>query len=768
MKTGLITFYHIHHYGAFLQAYATRSAVELLGSDCEILNYYVNQDNRLFKKLSSLRSVAADAHTALYYRALKTRQDRFEEFSRKYLPVSPHRYESLEELRSHPPAYDVYLSGSDQIWNPKIFPDGRFDPVFFGDFTEGRKIAYAPSFGIPRIPDGMEEELKGYLSRFSALSVREEQGRQIVRDLTGQDVPVVLDPTLLLKKEDWGVLAAEPARPRGYILCYCISKPGPLTTYVRRLAEETGLPVVQLCGIREKVHPKADCVLDAGPAQFLGLFRGAGYVCTNSFHGTVFSLLFEKPFFTSVAPAEMASPEQSRTYSLLKTLELTDRIVGKGDTAGLTDPIDYTAAGRRLEEARNHSLTFLQDALMGRGGEKAETEKAESEDSGALPRLAERDRCTGCGTCFSSCPRDAIAMVRDREGFLYPEVNPDRCIRCGRCTAVCPALWPREQKPLPVVYAAWNKDDTIRKDSTSGGVFSLLAEDTLECGGVVFGAALDSHMHLRHIACFQKDDLRHLRGAKYVQSDLGDTYREIGKLLTSRPVLFSGTPCQVDGLYRYLGCRPENLTTCDLVCHGVPSPGVWEDMARSIRDRKGKDLLTVRFRNKVTGWKDSHFTTLFADGSVDSAPLFHTEYGRAFGRALFLRPSCYHCPYTSMSRVGDFTLGDFWGLRPDELPEQQEKGISLLLVNTSHGSHVFDRLPLARVKFPPERAIAGNPRLASPTALPPDRAAFFAAYQLEPFEQVRKKFFRLPPMPYRVAARVLSPELKEKICKIIR
>ena len=358
-------------------------------------------------------------------------------------------------------------------------------------------------------------------------------------------------------------------------------------------------------------------------------------------------------------------------------------------------------------------------------------------------------------------------MERDKEGFLYPVIQEDQCVRCGHCTAICPALQQRPEHPLPAAFAAWNRTEDIRKDSTSGGVFSLLAEYVLECGGVVFGAAMDGHQHLRHVACFRKEDLWRLRGTKYVQSDLGDCYREVKHWLESRMVLFSGTPCQVDGLYHYLGARPENLVTCDLVCHGVPSPGVWEDMVRSIERRKGKTIQAVRFRNKVTGWKDSHFTVVYSDGSVDSAPLFATEYGHAFGRALFLRPSCYRCAYTSAARVGDFTLGDFWGLRPDELPEQQEKGVSLLLVNTAHGSHLFDQLPLAKEKFPLERAIAGNPRLASPIAQPPDRSAFFAAYALEPFDQVRKRFFALRPLPVRAAAKLLSPEVKEKLRKKI-
>ena len=186
-------------------------------------------------------------------------------------------------------------------------------------------------------------------------------------------------------------------------------------------------------------------------------------------------------------------------------------------------------------------------------------------------------------------------------------------------------------------------------------------------------------------------------------------------------------------------------------------------MVRTIEKKKGRSLQAVRFRNKVTGWKDSHFTTVYDDGTVDSAPLFATEYGRAFGRALFLRPSCHQCKYTNMNRPGDFTLGDFWGLKDDELPEEQKKGVSLLLVNTRHGSHIFDKLSLARRAFSLERAIAGNPRLASPIAQSADRAAFFAAYALEPFDRVRKKFCAMPPLPVRAAGKLLSPETKAKI-----
>ena len=762
MKAGLVTFYHLHHYGAQLQAAATQRVLGTLGWDCDIIDYFVNQDNRILKPPTTLGQAAGDIHSALCYQALRKRWQRFEDFSKAHLKLTSRRYGSWKELQEAKLPYDLLISGSDQIWNPGIFPGGRFDPVFFGTFSPARKIAYAPSFGSAHISEEVEAELKGYLEGFSHISVRERRGREIVGRASGQEAAVVLDPTLLLTAEEWSALASERMIPGSYILCYCISRPGALEPYIQRLAEETGLPVIQLCGARRKVHPKAKMIFDAGPAEFLSLFQNAAYVCTNSFHGTVFSIQFQKPFFTGVSPAELAEPEHSRTFSLLASLGLIERIIGKGDTAELRDDLDWPAVEKRLEAARRNSVAYLKAALAN------EPYQARTAETDSRPALADRTHCTGCSACCGVCPRDAISMVSDKEGFSFPLVDMEKCVHCGICTAACPMLHPREKKPLPAVFAAWNRDSNIRRDSTSGGAFSALADYVLEDGGVVFGAALDGRQHLRHIACFRKEDLWRLRGAKYVQSDLDGVFQAVKKCLETRHVLFSGTPCQVDGLHRYLGGRPENLTTCDLVCQGVPSPGVWEKMVRYIEKKRGRELQAVRFRNKVEGWKNSHFTAVYDDGTVDTHPLFQTEYGRAFGRALFLRPCCYHCPYACMNRPGDFTLGDLWGLAPGELPDQQQKGISLLLVNTSHGSHIFDQLPLSRQPFSMERAIAGNPRLASPIAQPPERAAFFAAYALEPFEQVIHKFCALPPLPVQAAGKLLSPEMKTKLRQLLK
>ena len=188
-----------------------------------------------------------------------------------------------------------------------------------------------------------------------------------------------------------------------------------------------------------------------------------------------------------------------------------------------------------------------------------------------VPQLPPRSQCTGCAACAEGCPKNAIHMLPDREGFLYPTVT-DACIQCGHCTHICPVLRQREAHPEPAVFAAWNPDHAVRQNSTCGGVFSLLADYVLEGGGVVFGAGMDAQLRVRHEAVKRKEDLPRIRGAKPVQSDVTGIYQQVRRELDrGRPVLFSGTPCQVDGLYHYLGEHPEKLLTLSLIHISEPT-----------------------------------------------------------------------------------------------------------------------------------------------------------------------------------------------------
>ena len=772
MRTGLITFHFAHHYGAQLQALATMRAICSLGHDCEIIDYrlpHTTRTNQLFKKSGSVRAMASDAHTALHYAPFKRRFDRFEAFVAEEMALSPQRYTSFEQLREQPPEYDVYVAGSDQIWNPYIFSDKQFDPAFLLDFVkEGRRIAYAPSLGVPRLPEDKAAELKEFLAPFSALSVREKRGQVLLKEAAGRDARVVLDPTLLLNGEDWGKLANPNRRKGPYILCYFVSDPGEAAPYALALSQKTGWPIVQLAGARRKIDGARELVFDAGPREFLALFRDAAAVVTNSFHGAAFSLQFKKNFFTSMSPKERREPTFSRIYSLLSRLGCADRIIGLDTTAPLEAEMDYDRVYARLEEARADSLAYLKAALEG----TALPAEVEAPAQAAGPVLCPAEDCTGCTACAAVCPVNAITMKADHEGFLRPVVG-ENCILCRKCEATCPMLHLVPPGPGPEqAHAVWNADETERVMSSSGGVFSLLARHVLEQGGAVFGAVLDEHMTARHVCARSEGELAPMRGSKYVQSDLGDSFHQVKELLdTGTPVLFSGVPCQVDGLKRYLGRDYENLLTCDLVCHGVPSPAVFRSWLDGLEAKRGAKVTGVRFKDKSHGWSHPWLTVTFADGGVYTEDFNRTGYGRGFGMQLFLRPACAVCKYTSTSRPADFTLADYWGLDPKlELPVERDKGVSMVMVNSARGQAVYDALAsrFGQTDRPLAEAVAGNPRLESPLKANAKRGAFFAAFAALPFETVEKKFLALPPLPYRAAAKVLTPGMKDKLRKILK
>lgn len=354
------------------------------------------------------------------------------------------------------------------------------------------------------------------------------------------------------------------------------------------------------------------------------------------------------------------------------------------------------------------------------------------------PQLAPHERCTGCAACCNGCPKGAIRMIPDREGFLYPQVT-DGCVQCGHCTHICPVLKQREPRPEPAVFAAWNPDAAVRQTSTAGGVFPLLAEYILDEGGVVFGAALDQELRVRHIAVKDKAELPRLQGAKPVQSDLGDSFRRVRHYLDQgRRVLFSGTPCQVDGLYHFLGEHPERLLTCDVACGGVCSPGVWAQLVKSMAYVKQHRPTAVEFCGKLTGDRERRFRVKFEGGGRYDAPMGKCELGRGIARRLFMRPACHRCAYATTDRPGDVTLGDFSG--GSFAPEEKKSGVSMLLINTAKGAQVFDMLPLERQHRTLEEAEACCAALREPPMAPAEREKFFRAMEQLPFQQVRARF----------------------------
>lgn len=360
-----------------------------------------------------------------------------------------------------------------------------------------------------------------------------------------------------------------------------------------------------------------------------------------------------------------------------------------------------------------------------------------------MPKLAQPNHCTGCTACAAVCPKGCIAMEPDADGFLHPAVDESKCVSCGLCERVCPVLNRAELNHTPTACAAKSRDEASRLASTSGGVFTELARSVLTQGGAVFGAAYDEAFRVVHICAEDETGLARLRGAKYAQSDPGDTFREVKQRLEKgQQVLFSGTPCQVLGLKSFLKRDYDNLLLVDLVCHSVPSPLAWEKYLQYISE--GKTLTAVNLRCKDTGWSRYGYCNRFdfADGSCRMDKSGDSLYMKLFTGGYITRPSCESCPAKGYARVSDLTLGDFWGIWNIRPELDDDRGISLVLVQTKKGQTALEELEVWPVTL--EESSRENPAVIRAASENPRRS--------EAMEQVRRCSFAeaaklIPPVP---------------------
>lgn len=361
--------------------------------------------------------------------------------------------------------------------------------------------------------------------------------------------------------------------------------------------------------------------------------------------------------------------------------------------------------------------------------------------------LTNKANCTGCHACKAACPRNCIHMEADSEGFLYPIVDRSRCVQCGLCESACPVLQRAVTSNRPEAYAAQSKDDDLRYVSSSGGIFTEISCSIIRSGGVVFGAAFDEGFAVKHIWVETLEDLAKLRGAKYVQSEIGEAYGQARRFLQNgRIVLFSGTPCQISGLRSFLGREYGNLLTQDIICHGVPSPLVWEKYIQYRESEKKKKVSGVTFRNKEHGWKGYHVCFEFDDRTRNLRSSSDDQYMRSFLSDLCLRPSCHECTFKAQNRASDLTLADFWGI-DKVLPDMDDdRGTSLVIVNTDRGREVFDEIRnhLTWKKVDLERALQYNPAMNVSATAHPKRNEFMQCIETDGFACAAKRYLKVP------------------------
>ena len=357
-----------------------------------------------------------------------------------------------------------------------------------------------------------------------------------------------------------------------------------------------------------------------------------------------------------------------------------------------------------------------------------------------MKQVLEKSRCTGCTTCMNICPKGAITMIEDSDGFKYPVIDQDKCINCGLCVKTCPVLNTKENESLNKCYVGYNKSEEVRLNSSSGGIFSLIANHILDQKGIVIGAAFNKENELKHIAIEKTKDLNKLMGSKYLQSDLTNIFKYIKENIKERKILFVGTPCQVGGLKAFIKNDYDNLICVDLVCHGVPSPKLFKKYIEELENENGK-LLNYNFRDNSTGWDTYSNTAKFKDKTIKEDRR-QNKYMKLFLSDVALRQSCFNCNFKLGNKYSDITLGDFWGIKK-HYPEMYNKsGVSAIIINTKQGEELFNNIN-KDIKYKEcklEEILSGNPSLKISGKEPKTRNNFFKELDNLSISALTKKY----------------------------
>lgn len=661
--------------------------------------------------------------------------------------ISP-RY-TYYELKSLNEICDCFCAGSDQIWNYEL----SFHENLYMPFVEDDKklISFSTSFGHKKdkTPIECRERIKSYLERYSAISVREKFDVEILKNNYGLVGQLVFEPVFCLDKKYYEelILNSKFNEEEPYILTYILDPNEEKRNAIIYYAKQLGVKVINLLDgdtyVREKNRKILNLpnILENIEAEdFLKTFYNAKYVITDSFHGTAFSIIFNKPFL-SIGNYGRGF---ERFIDLLSRLDLMDRLVDPRaipHDKKYLKPIDYTDVNEIIKRESRYTIEWLKNAVDMSKCELPELKKLDRIDKCVI-QTCDIELCVGCGACFSSCHKNAISMEKNEFGYYKPTIDIEKCVNCGICTKVCPVVNEvvRSNSETPECYEVVAANKEILEKSSSGGAFSLLAHEVFEKGGCVFGAAWTDDFSVEHIMIDNENDMYKLRKSKYLQSYVGDTFRKVKeKLEEEKFVLFSGCPCQAAGLKQYLGSKEyDNLLIVDLLCGNAPSPDFFK---KYIQDSYGNNILKYEFRDKTYGWNPVTTKVTFKDGAILLInKAYQSDYQRVYHNHTMCPYHCENCKYQNVPKIGDITIGDFWWINSNDKEVDSRQGISALLVNNEKAKDFFDNINESNFKVKkqvPFEWLKGNGFTVKGTHnfVSPKRSLFYDAIRTMPFSK---------------------------------
>ncbi len=381
-----------------------------------------------------------------------------------------------------------------------------------------------------------------------------------------------------------------------------------------------------------------------------------------------------------------------------------------------------------------------------------------------------KELCCGCNGCKEVCPKNCISMIEDNEGFIYPDINLNLCINCNMCKEVCPMIDTKyvfnTNKNIHA-YAAFNNDENIRLNSTSGGIFTELAEYVLKNNGVIVGAKFDKNMEVVHEFASSREEYEQFRGSKYVRSDIGGIYCRVEELLKKDiVVLFVATPCEIAGMKKYLRKDYDNLILCDIICHNNPSPKVFRKYITYLEQKNNSNVVNIVLRDKEKGWHNPTFKVYFENKRQISENYYKNYYIQGFGMGLFSRPCCHSCQFTGSDRVGDITIGDFWGIDKIDKTMDDNKGTSVVLLNNSKAEEIFNEIKINLKYKEVDIKSAFKYNHKKPSVPDINRERFFKELDVTEFDILIDRYMRTDKLKTKIG-KYIPKFIKEKIKKII-